>query len=97
MIMIIFDQKICQINSWKLNFDKEIIDFDHLKKKFACGAEKSEISYTNFENFENLRVFRVVYRFLVGNPDLTQGLVQTIVLFTLLQEIEGYPRQLLYL
>ena len=24
-------------------------------------------------NFENLRIFRVVVRFLVGNPDLTQG------------------------
>ena len=63
----IWYKKMCQINSWKHHFDKEIIDFDHLKKKIVCVAEKSEINYINFEN---LRTFRVVYRFLVGNPDL---------------------------
>ena len=42
--MIIFDQKICQINSWKLNFDKEIIDFDHLKKNSPAALKNPKLA-----------------------------------------------------
>ena len=47
------------------------------KKRNFFSIKKSGFRHINFENFEDFDRFEVVNRFLVGNPDLTQGLVHT--------------------